>query len=182
MRYFLRKRHPEVTRFLLVESGSRHLLEGLVPSLHENHGEGIPIDLLTCYGGLPAGLREDSARVYRVSDYRGKLGRKQLYRELKARPPSHMVIICSGEPIMTKWKWSLVARLPAKVLVLNENGDYFWLDRGNWRIIRHFILFRAGLSGADAVRTISRIVMFPITLSYLLLYAAAIHVRRKVHQ
>jgi hypothetical protein len=182
MRYFLRRRHPEVSRILLVESGSRHLLEGLAPGLRRQHGEEIPIDLVTCYGGLPAGLSEKSTKVYRVSDYRGSTGRKRLYAELKARQPSHLVIICSGEPIMTKWKWALVARLPAKVLVLNENGDYFWLDRGNWRIIRHFILFRAGLSGADAVRTISRVVLFPLTLTYLLLYAAVVHLRRKVHR
>ena len=47
---------------------------------------------------------------------------------------------------MTKWKWALALRLPVKVLVVNENGDFFWFDRANWRTIRHFVLFRAGLS------------------------------------
>jgi hypothetical protein len=32
---------------------------------------------------------------------------------------------------MTKWKWMLAARLPGKVFVVNENGDYFWLDHGH---------------------------------------------------
>lgn len=180
MRYFLSKKHPDVSRALLVESGSRHLLEGLVPSLRQHYGEDVPIDLVTCYAGLPAGLQPESTTVYHVANYRGRAGRKHLYRELGSRPPSILVIICSGEPIMTKWKWALAARLPAKVLVLNENGDYFWLDRGNWRIIRHFVAYRAGLSGADAVRTITRVVLFPFTCVYLLLYAAVIHLRRKV--
>ena len=58
-------------------------------------------------------------------------------------------------PIMTKWKWVLVQpRLPAKVFVINENGDYFWLDRGHSRAILHFALFRAGLTGSGAARTI----------------------------
>jgi hypothetical protein len=82
---------------------------------------------------------------------------------------------------MTKWKWALAFRLPVKVLILNENGDYFWLDRSNWAIIRRFTLLRAGLSGGDAVHTIGRILVFPLTLAYLLLYAAVIHLRRKVH-
>jgi hypothetical protein len=68
---------------------------------------------------------------------------------------------------------------------LNENGDYFWFDYSNWPIIRHFVLFRAGLSGAGAVRTLVRLLLFPLTLLYLVLYAAVVHtraaIRRKAH-
>ncbi|MBI5084511.1 MAG: hypothetical protein HZB13_07935, partial [Acidobacteria bacterium] len=60
----------------------------------------------------------------------------------------------------------------------NENGDYFWLDRGNWSSIRHFILFRAGLSGAEGVATLVRLALFPFTFTYLLLLAAYFHMRR----
>ena len=66
------------------------------------------------------------------------------------------------------------------MLIVNENGDYFWLDRGNWRIIRRFVLFRSGLSGAGAVRTLARLAAFPFTLTYLMLYTAWVHLRRKV--
>ncbi len=86
---------------------------------------------------------------------------------------------------MTKWKWALVAQVPAKVFILNENGDYFWLDRGHWTNIRHFVLFRAGLAGAGAVRTIGRLLLFPFTLLYLIAFAAVVHAqaywRRKQH-
>jgi len=181
MRYFLTRKHPAVSRILLVESGPRHLLERLLPYLRGAYGEDVPIDLVTCYAGLPAGLDVESTAVYRVAGYRGRSGRKRLYRELKARRPSVLAIICAGVPIMTKWKWMLAARLPAKVLVVNENGDLFWIDRAHWKTIRHFVLFRAGFSGADAVRAIFRIAVFPLTLAYLLLYAAVIHLRRKVH-
>jgi hypothetical protein len=81
---------------------------------------------------------------------------------------------------MTKWKWMLAARLSGKVFVLNENGDYFWLDRGHLGAIRHFLLFRAGLTGTGAVRAVARLVLFPFTLLYLILYAATIHLRRKL--
>ena len=87
-------------------------------------------------------------------------------------------IICAGEPIMTKWKWAVAANVPAKVFVINENGDWFWADRSNWRIIRHFVLFRAGLSGAEAVPAIARLLVFPFTLLYLVLYAVMVHLRR----
>ena len=87
--------------------------------------------------------------------------RGALYRELRARRPAVLVMLCSGEPILMKWKWALAFRLPVKVLVVNENGDYFWFDRSNWAIIRRFTLLRAGLSGGDAVRTIGRLLVFP---------------------
>jgi len=177
---FLRTGSPRVSRVLLVESGSRHLLEGVIPHLRHMLGESTSFDLATCYAGLPAGLTAESV-VYPVHEYRGRHGRRRLYRTLRARRPGILVMICSGEPIMTKWKWALALHLPVKVLVVNENGDFFWFDRANWRTVRRFVLYRAGLSGGDAVRTIGRILVFPLTLAFLLLYAAVIHFRRKVH-
>ena len=179
MRFF-RLRLPTTPRVLLVESGSRHLLEGVLPYLRDTFGDRVPIDLVTCYAGLPSGLPEEST-IYHIHGFRGRQGRKRLYRELLARGVSVLVIVCSGEPIMTKWKWSLALRLPVRLLVVNENGDFFWFDRSNWNVIRHFVLFRAGLSGGDAVRTIGQILLFPLTLAYLLVYAGIIHLRRKVH-
>ena len=178
MRYFLRRRQPPVSGILLVESGSRYLIEHMLPGLRQSYGEEIPIDVVTCYPGLPEGIRTG----YSVADYRGRRGRQSLYRILAANRYSIMGIICSAEPIMTKWKWALAARLPVKVFVINENGDYFWLDRGHWQAIRHFVLFRAGLTGSGAIRTAGRLALFPFTLAYLLLYASAVHLRRAWHK
>jgi len=174
VRYFLRRGQPPVSRILLVESGSRQLIERALASLRRTYGE-LPVDLVTCFGGAPEGI----ATVYRVADYRGPQGRAALYRALRVRQHSIMGMVCSAEPIMTKWKWALAARLPVKVFIINENADYFWLDRGNWRALRHFMLFRAGLTGSGAVRTLGRLLAFPFTLLYLLLYASIVHTRRR---
>ena len=174
MRYFLRRRQPQVSRILLVESGSRRLIEHVLPGLRRTYGERIPIDLATCFPGAPEGIDA----VHRVTDHRGRDGRRKLYRALKANRYSIMGSVCSAEPIMTKWKWALAARLPVKVFVINETGDYFWLDRGHWRAILHFALFRAGLTGSGAARTLGRLLVFPFTLLYLLLYASVVHIRR----
>ena len=88
--------------------------------------------------------------VFQVADYQGKEGRARLYAELRARGYAAIGIICADQPIMTKWKWALAAQIPAKLFVVNENGDFFWVDYTNWRIIVHFFLFRAGLTGAEA--------------------------------
>ena len=179
MRYVLRKSHPPVSRILLVESGSRGLIEHIIPLLYRIYGDQVPIDLVTCFGGLPAWLPPESTRVYRVTEFRTKPMRQRLIQELRAAKPSIVAIICSGEPIMTKWKWVLAFRLPAKVMVVNENGDFFWLDRGHWRVFLEFVCVRAGLTGGNAAPELLRLAIFPLTLTYLLFYAAFIHLRRK---
>ena len=181
MRYFFRRRIPPFDRVLLIESGSRHVFEKFMPRFYAWFGDEITADLVTCYPGEPNGYRRASGKVYRVTDYADRAGRKRLYRKLSAGKYNVAAMICSGEPIMAKWKWMLAARLPAKVLVVNENSDYFWLDWGNWRTIRQFIGFRSGLTGAGALRTLARVVVFPAGLAYLLLYTAMIHIRRKAH-
>lgn len=182
MRHFFTGRQIPVNAILLVESGSRGLLEKIVPSLRQTWGSDVPIDLVTCYSGLPRGFHPETARVYRVADHRGRHGRHKLYRELARNGYSMLGIVCSEEPVMTKWKWVLAFRIPAKVFIVNENGDYFWFDRQHLGIIRRFVLLRTGLAGAGAVRTLARLFSFPFVLLYLLLYAAAVHTRRALRR
>ena len=162
-----------------MESGSRQLFEDLLPGLYEIYGEQMQLDLVTCYAGLPRSFRESQGTVYRTGEYTGAAGRKRFYSLLHGQGYDVVGIICAAEPIMTKWKWMLAWKVPAKLFILNENGDYFWVDRSQWKTVRHFLLFRAGLSGAGAVATLFRLAMFPLTLIYLLLFAATVHLRRK---
>jgi hypothetical protein len=182
LRYFFRRHLPPVTRILLIESGSRNLLEKVIPSLLAVYGDAMEIDLVTCYAGVPLGFTTEHGelrgKVFRVPDYGGGSGRSQLWADLAPRNYTLTGIICAAEPIMTKWKWWLGAKVPAKIFVINENGDYFWLDWAHWRLILKFALYRAGLTGSAAVPALVRLVLFPLTLSYLLLYAGWVHFRR----
>ena len=177
MRHFFSRKTPPFSKALFIESGSRGLIEGLIAGLNTSYGEQLEIGLVTCFAGVPRGFRGE---VFRIADYSGRAGRKRLYSELAKREYPVAAIICSGESIMTKWKWSLGARLRSKIVVINENGDYFWLDWAHWRVAMHFMLFRAGLTGAAALPTIARLLFFPLTLAYLLLYAGAVHLRRRI--
>lgn len=177
MRFFFRRSVPTVERILVVESGSRSIIPALLPRLQSAFGMHVPVDLVTCYPGLPAGFPPGN-RVFHVSGYAGPAGRRRLYRELRTAKYSIVGIVCSGDPIMTKWKWALAARIPAKVFVINENADFFWLDYGQRRVIFQFALVRSGLAGTGAARTAAQIAAFPFTLGFLLLYAAAVHLRR----
>jgi hypothetical protein len=133
--------------------------------------------LVSCYATLPEGFG-DGTRIYRVSDYRGRAKRRQLYRELTGNRYSAMGIVCSAEALMPLWKAALALRIPAKIFVINENADYFWFDRVHLKQVRRFVLLRAGLAGAGAVRTVAGVLSFPFTLTYLLLYASVVHARR----
>jgi len=177
MRYFLSRRTPAGSRILIIESGSRSLTEGVIPHLRSSWASEYTIDLVTCYGGLPAGLPPET-NVFRVTDYNTRSQRGELIRELRARDYAYTGMICSAESIMTKWKWLIASRVPAKVFIVNENGDYFWLHVENAAIVRRFVLVRLGLSGAGSIRTLGRLLLFPFTVLYLAIYALAVHARR----
>ncbi|MEJ7607727.1 MAG: hypothetical protein WKF37_16005 [Bryobacteraceae bacterium] len=175
MKHFFRRFVPDLHRIVLVESGARELYEDMLPGLYENCPE---VDLVTCFAGVPKAFRPEQGRVYSISDYVGAEGRSHLVNELRQRHYAAIGIICAAQPIMTKWKWMLAAKVPAKLFLINENGDHFWFDYSNWRTIKHFILYRAGLSGAGAVGTVARLLLFPFTVVFLLLYAGFVHARR----
>jgi len=180
VKHFFSRRIPLTGPILLVESGSRFLLENLIPGVRSTWGDQTQVDLVTCYPGMPQGFSADTTRVYRVTDYRDRRG--ELIRDLAKNKYALVGIICSAERIMTKWKWLIALRLPAKVFALNENGDYFYFDWSHWATMRQFMLFRAGLAGAGAVRTLARLFLFPFSLIYLILYAAAVHLRRAMRK
>jgi len=178
MRYFLRPhRAPAVKKVLLIESGSRELLEKLIPLLPGLFNGPVEVDLVTCFGGLPSTFT--TGRVYRVGCYGTPELRATLYRELISNQYQVTGMICSGEPIMSKWKWMLAYRIPAHTFLLNENGDYVWMDSRHIPTLWEFVRFRSGLEGAGAVRTLARFVLFPFSLLFLLAYAALAHLRRR---
>jgi len=180
VRLFFSRRIPDFERAVLVESGSRYLLEALLPGIYHHHPQLERVDVITCFPGAPSTFDHDRGEIIRVHQFHGRSGRARLYAHLTTVDYNICGVICSGEAVMTKWKWAIAARAPAKVFVLNENGDYFYVDHSQLSVIRKFILFRAGLSGANAVSTVGRLALFPFTLAYLLAFAGWVHLRRKV--
>jgi hypothetical protein len=177
LRHFLRTHIPDCSRILLIESGPRPVIERVILHVRELFGDDVETDLVTCYAGEPAGFR---GRVYNVNDYGGAAGRDALWADLVQRNYCAAGVVCAAVPIMTKWKWWLALKVPAKIFIINENADYFWLDRAHLRQLRKFVTHRLGISGAAAVPSLARLVIFPLTLAYLLLYAGTVHLRRRI--
>lgn len=174
---FLSRRAVPFTRVLLVESGSRAIAEKVLASFYDRHSAET-IDLLTCLVGAPATLR--AGQVLCSFDYPDRHSRRQLVRDLRSRHYNVLAIICSGEPFLAHYKFALAALVPAKVLIINENGDYFWFDRGSLGILGKLFAVRAGLAGESAFRTLARIAGFPFTLALLLAFAARVHLMRQL--
>ena len=181
LRYFLSSRGRPFTRVLLIESGSRGIFDVLIPRLYARHGaangEDVEIDLVTCYPGTPAGF---SGRVYHVQDFKSSAERRRLYRELAANDYTVAGILCSNQDIMTKWKWMLATRLPAKIFIVNENADVMWLDAAHWRHLARMARVRMGLSGGSVSPAVLRILLLPFSVVFLLLYAAVVHTKRRI--
>jgi len=175
---FLSRRSAPFTRVLLVESGSRAIAEKVLASFYGRHSAET-VDLLTCLDGEPASFRAGQGRVLRSFDYPDRASRRRLVRDLRSHRYNILAIICSGEPYLARFKFALAALLPAKVLIVNENGDYFWLDRGSFGLLCKLAAARAGLAGEGGSRTLARVAAFPFTLLFLLGFAARVHLMRQ---
>lgn len=177
LRRFLSRRIPKLNHLVFVESGTREVSERILPILYQ---QSPCVDIVTCYGSAPDAFDPGRGRCFDVNDYQGREGRQRLYTELWAKHYSAVGIISDETPIMFKWKFAIAAQLPGKLFVVNENVDYFWVDRANFHIVRKFVLYRLGLTGADAARTLTQLALFPFTVLYLLFYAGFVHARRAV--
>lgn len=178
MRYWLRSTLPPITRVLMVESGPRPLAERFGPVLRKVCGAGVPVDLLTCYGppGDSSAIAPD--KVYCTQDFAGNAARRALLRQLQANGYAVLAIFCADSPVLARWKWWLVLRLPVKVLIINENADCFWLDRANWRTAKSLFAARLGLQGTASLRTLAELAAFPFVLAWLVTFALYAHTRR----
>jgi hypothetical protein len=176
MKYFLTGRGPAVDRILLVESGSRHVLERAIAGMNRGF-PGARLDLCTCFAGVPASV-SGIERVWRVTDARSLRAKWRMVREIAATRPPVAAMLFSGEPIMFNWKAVLLLLLPSKILLINENGDFFWLDRPNFPTLRQFLGARVGMDGDGMLRGLCRAVSFPFVLVFLILAAGVTYLSR----
>ena len=158
-------------RVLLVESGPRELGERAMEQLRRAFGEQTPIDVLGCVPGPPPG----AAEYWDVTPHQGWSARRRLLSKLRGRRPPVAAILAGGDPIMAPWRWASLASLPSKILIVNENADFFWLDRAHLSAGVQFLLHRSGLAGESTLRSLFQAVAFPFVFVYLLFYAAYVH-------
>jgi hypothetical protein len=180
MRWFLSRSVPEPSRVLVVESGPRDVAERLIPRLREVFGPQTPIDLLTCLPVDPVSLASEpqDAQVWRAIDCTDRRSRWRLLREIRSRRYPITAVLCANSPLMASWRTAALLLFPSKFLIVNENSDFFWLDRGHWRNLLQLWMHRSGVFEESAVRAAARLAAFPFSLVFLLAYAGYVHAAR----
>jgi hypothetical protein len=175
--FLLSRWTPKLDRVLVIESGARPAAERFLTRLYIEEPAHL-VDLLTCYGSAPAAF--DPARGQIFYTHRAQSGgaRAELFRGFRAADYSAVCMLCTGDDIMTKWKWAAAVRVPAKVMIVNENADTFWLDRGHIRELKGMARDRVGSAWLMPLRIAYQILAFPFTVSVLLTFAAVVHGRR----
>jgi hypothetical protein len=174
LRYFLSSRTPPVARILLVESGSRELGENAIACLRGAFGATTPIDVLGCRPSSTLGADQyfDVSEATSIGEQFSILGK------LRRQGYSVAGVLSSGDPTMALWKWFAIVVVPAKFLVLNENVDFFWIDRAHWTNAAALLRHRSGLGGESTVRAMAFFTALPFAALFLVLYAAWVHTAR----
>lgn len=175
--FLLSRWTPELDRVLVIESGSRSAAERYLTELYIKEGAQA-VDVLTCYSVPPATFDTGKGHVYFTHKAQTGAARDALFRQFSEARYSAVCMLCTGENIMTKWKWVAAARIPAKVMIVNESADSFWLDRGHWRELRRMANDRYGLTTVSLLKLAVQAAAIPFTLTVLLSFAAWAHTRR----
>lgn len=177
MKYFFNVHIPPVSRLLLIESCSPDLTSRLVTRIKSAFPD-ADIELFT-YLPLEADPQGNRS-LSRISTYEARtfLQRLSLLWKLRRARYDVVGVVCSGEPYLRWWKLCLIAFLPAKVFVANENADIFWLDRAHLNYLRLLVLQRAGVPAGGAIQSLWTLLALPFCSIYLVLYATFVHLRR----
>jgi hypothetical protein len=186
MHRFLARAQPSFERILLVESAPRKVMEETLRYLYLTK-DPVQLDVLTCYDSPPDSFDFDRGVVYSVNDPEARENRGKFIRGLLAPSYTILGVMCTGTPILQKWKWVLAFRTSARLVVVNEEARYFGLDVWNLKTARLMLLKRlnpfadsafGSLAEAGAA-SLADILLVPFTVAYLLLCTAAIHLRRQ---
>jgi hypothetical protein len=131
--------------------------------------------LCTCHSDTSSAF---FSTVFRVADYPGTWKKLGLLFSFWRKGWEILVILCTGEPILWRWKILALFMLRSKVIIVNENADFFWLDWANRRTLRRFLAGRWGINRTESLQTFLRLLVFPLTLLFLLATVGFLYLRR----
>jgi hypothetical protein len=182
---FLRRAQPSFDHILLIESGQRRVVEQILPYLY-GEKNARRVDLLTCYSGSPSTFDANRGTVFSVHDPEARRNRRAFIRKLSGGSYDLVALLCTGSPILEKWKWTIALLTPARLILVNESAKYFGLDIWNLRTAR-LMLFKRLNPFADAdmgsfaetvITSLIDLLLTPFVVGYLLLTTAVIHLCR----
>lgn len=182
MHRLLARAQPSFESVLLIESGPRTVTDRFLPYLYTVK-TAARVDVLTCFDKPPASFDFNRGVVCSVHDPEARANRGAFIRNLSSGPYTVVALLCTGSPILEKWKWVLAYRSPARLIAVNEEARYFGLEIWNHRSMR-LMLFKRLNPFADYTRDSLAAIVFtflagifiaPFTIAFLLLCTARLH-------
>ena len=184
MIWFFRRNDFRFRSGVVVQSSTVPVLRRCLPRLKEVFGD-CPLDLITCY----ARETPDFQGFRRVWDVREFLGTREKLRLLTGLRKKYdlLIVLASNETVMRRWRLAALLLLaPKKAFAFNENGDGYWLDWWNRRVLWRHIVWRMDRAGLSVMRVVAgsllRIVLAPLIYLYLFGFLAASYARRSLRR
>jgi len=140
------------------------------------------VDLLTCYTGEPRNFDRSRGRVISIHGVEATGSRASFLSRLAGGGYNVVAILCANQSIMTSWKWAVGARVPAKLLIVNENADYFWFDTAHISNLGMLIKHRWGTHTGVSLQLGVAVLASPLVYLYLLGNAGWVHARRALRK
>jgi hypothetical protein len=177
MRGILQRAHPSFERVLVIESGPRDITEKFLRHVYDAHGC-RQLDLLTCYDTAPESF--DAGRGNFICVTNPEIATKRTRTAVAIGRSRYNIVatLCTGSPVLRNWKLLIALLTPAKLVLVNEHGDYFLFDYWHRNAAQSMLLRRLDVAGALRLELVGEIVWFPVTVAYLASYAALLHAKR----
>ncbi len=184
MHRLLARAQPSFHAILLIESGPRKVTEQILRYLYTEKCA-AQIDVLTCFEGPPENFDTARGTLYSVNEPEVRAQRRAFISKLARKPYTIVALLCTGSPILQRWKWILAIRSGARLIVVNEEARYFGLEVWNHRSIR-LMLYKRLNPFEDHTRESLAAILFtflmsilvaPFTITYLLFYTSALNLR-----
>lgn len=175
MRGLFSKAYPSFDRVLLVESGTREITEKVLHRFYEIENIGR-LDVLTCYSGVPRSFDTARGVIYSIHTEAAQ-SHLRFIRTVLATPYTAVAILSTDSGVLARWKWAVALLTKANVVMIHQEGSFHCA--GFWRRIARLISpkpMRIWIT--DQLRLAAEVLLMPFTISYLLLFAAAVHARR----
>lgn len=164
----LRSERTSPRHYLLIESGAQAATERFLQHVYTAERE-CRVDVLTCYRTYPENFDTNRGRMFYIHEPEIAQRRSAFICRLLAARYSVLAVVSTGSPVLTKWKWLLVAFTRARVLIVTENSQYFLLESLSGRVPR---------LSAVQLRLGAELLVVPFSMTFLLVYAGAAHFRR----
>ncbi len=187
MRGFFDFASPSYERILLIESGSRQIGKALLTRLYalqEEHraAQHTRLDLLTCFTADPENFDERRGALLRVTERHIASRKIAFLRELVSARYTTIVVIADGEATMRRWKWTVGALSSSKLIVCRDASNLFLLDAQQIWAVRSRYAARFRRPNLSWVLRVASLSLAPFSISFLAVYAAALHAKRLLNR